>query len=199
MVPVVEALRKKTNVPLSIDTSKAAVAQACLVAGADIINDVTALTGDADMLEVVRTANAGVILMHMQGTPATMQLAPNYGDVVREVGEYLLQRLQDVVGHGLTLERIALDPGIGFGKTHQHNVELVARLAELQTLGRPICLGASRKGFIGKITGQPAASSPAGSVAVVCHALAHGAAQIVRVHDVAETRAAVLLFAALGH
>ena len=199
VVPVVEALRKKTSVPLSIDTSKAAVAQACLAAGADIINDVTALTGDGAMLAVVRSANAGVILMHMQGTPATMQAAPHYGDVVREVGAYLLQRLQDVVGQGLALERIALDPGIGFGKTHQHNVELVARLAELQTLGRPICLGASRKGFIAKITGQPASPSPAGSVAVVCHALAHGAAQIVRVHDVAETRAAVLLFAALGH
>jgi dihydropteroate synthase len=198
VVPAVTGLRSRTDVLLSVDTSKAAVAQACLAAGADIINDVTALTGDAAMLEVVQAAQAGVILMHMQGTPATMQMAPHYDDVVREVGQYLLQRLQDVVAQGLELERIALDPGIGFGKTHRHNLELVARLADFQRLGRPICLGASRKGFIGKITRQPTGQSAAGSVAVVCHALAHGVAQIVRVHDVAETTAAVLLFEALG-
>jgi dihydropteroate synthase len=136
--------------------------------------------------------------MHMQGTPATMQIAPHYDDVVNDISCYLLQRLQDVTARGLALGKIALDPGVGFGKTHEHNLEIVARLAEFQRLGRPICLGASRKGFIGKITGRPVDQGAAGSVAIVCHALAHGAAQIVRVHDVAPTRDAVLLFEALA-
>jgi dihydropteroate synthase len=194
----VEGLLAKTSVPLSIDTSKAGVARVCLDAGAHIINDVTALTGDPEMLEVARSAGAGVILMHMQGTPATMQIAPHYDDVVNDISCYLLQRLQDVTARGLALGKIALDPGVGFGKTHEHNLEIVARLAEFQRLGRPICLGASRKGFIGKITGRPVDQGAAGSVAIVCHALAHGAAQIVRVHDVAPTRDAVLLFEALA-
>jgi len=197
VVPVVKELARNTGVLLSVDTSKAKVAQACLEAGAHIVNDVTALTGDADMFEVVRGGNAGAILMHMQGTPATMQIAPHYEDVVEDIGRYLLQRLQDVTARGLALEKIALDPGVGFGKTHGHNLEIVARLAEFQSLGRPICLGVSRKGFIGKITGRPLDQRMVGSVALVCHALAHGAAQIVRVHDVAATRDAVLLFEAL--
>jgi dihydropteroate synthase len=198
VLPVLDGLARQTSVLLSIDTSKAAVAEACLAAGAHIVNDVTALTGDPRMLEVARVANAGVILMHMQGTPATMQIAPHYDDVVKDISQYLLQRLQDVTARGLALERIALDPGVGFGKTHEHNLEIVARLTELQHLGRPVCLGASRKGFIGKVTGRPLGERTAGSVAVVCHALAHGAAQIVRVHDVAQTRDAVLLFEALA-
>jgi dihydropteroate synthase len=197
VVPVVEALARQTTVPLSIDTYKAEVARACLEAGAQIVNDVTALTGTAEMLEVVRAAGAGVILMHMQGTPETMQIAPHYDDVVNDIASFLLHRLQDVVARGLVLEKIALDPGVGFGKTHQHNLEIVARLAEFQRLGRPICLGASRKGFIGKMTGRPLEERMVGSVAIVCHALAHEAAQIVRVHDVAQTRDAVLLFEAL--
>jgi dihydropteroate synthase len=196
VVPVVEALCK-AGVPLSIDTSKAEVARACLHAGAQLVNDVTALTGDEDMVEVVRSTGAGVILMHMQGTPETMQIAPHYDDVVGDISAYLSQRLQDAAARGLAPEKIALDPGVGFGKTHQHNLDIVARLAEFQRLGRPICLGASRKGFIGKVTGRPLDQRLAGSLAVVCHALAHGAAQIVRVHDVAATRDAVLLFGAL--
>jgi dihydropteroate synthase len=197
VVPVVEALARRTKVPLSIDTYKEEVAQACLEAGAQIVNDVTALTGTAEMFEVIRSAGAGVILMHMQGTPATMQIAPHYDDVVDDIAEFLARRLQDVVARGLAPEKIALDPGVGFGKTHQHNLEIVARLAEFQRLGRPICLGASRKGFIGKVTGRPLEERMVGSVAIVCHALAHQAAQIVRVHDVAQTRDAVLLFVAL--
>jgi dihydropteroate synthase len=199
VLPVVEGLVRQTGVLLSIDTSKADVARTCLNAGAHIVNDVTALSGDPEMLESVRAAGAGVILMHMQGTPATMQLAPHYDDLVKDISDYLLQRLAVVTARGLALEKIALDPGVGFGKTHQHNLEIVARLAEFQRLGRPICLGASRKGFIGKITRRPLDQRLVGSIAVVCHALAHRAAQIVRVHDVAETRDAVLLFEALGN
>ena len=198
VLPVVERLLAKVNVPLSVDTCKAGVARACLAAGAHIINDITALSGDPEMFDVACSTGAGVILMHMQGTPATMQIEPRYDDVVNDIADFLLQRLQDVTARGLAREKIALDPGIGFGKTHQHNLELVARLAEFQRLGRPICLGASRKGFIGKITGRPLDQRMAGSVAIVCHALAHGAAQIVRVHDVAQTRDAVLLFEALA-
>src|SRR5262249_29785700 len=134
VLPVVKGLAAKTSVPLSVDTSKAAVARACLQAGAHIINDVTALTGDGDMFETARSTGAGVILMPMQGTPATMQVAPHYEDVVGDICRYLLNRLQDVTARGLPLEKIALDPGVGFGKTHQHNLEIVARLEEFQRL-----------------------------------------------------------------
>jgi dihydropteroate synthase len=150
------------------------------------------------MFEVVRFAGAGVILMHMQGTPATMQLAPHYVDVVGDIAAYLLNRLKNLTGRGLDLEKIALDPGVGFGKTHEHNLQIVARLSEFQRLGRPICLGVSRKEFIGKVTGRALHERDAGSLAVICHALAHGAAQIVRIHDVAPARDAVLLFEALA-
>lgn len=198
VVPVVETLCKKTAVPISVDTSKAEVARACLDVGASIINDVTALAGDPGMLEVARSSGTGVILMHMQGTPATMQIAPHYGDVVHDIRDYLQQRLQEVTAQGLKREAIAIDPGIGFGKTHAHNLELLARLEEFQSLGRPLCLGASRKGFLGKITGRPLEERLAGNLAVVAHALVHGAAQIVRVHDVAATRDVVLMLEALA-
>jgi dihydropteroate synthase len=197
VVPVVSELAKKTTTLLSIDTSKAAVAQACLDVGAQIVNDVTALGGDPNMLDVARRAGAGVILMHMQGTPATMQSAPHYDDVVGDISKYLLQRLQNMTAGGLSLEKIALDPGVGFGKTHEHNLEIVSRLAEFGRLGRPICLGASRKGFIGKISGQAPEERMIGSVVVACHAFARKAAQIIRVHDVAQTYAALRMMEAL--
>jgi dihydropteroate synthase len=184
VVPVVEALAQRVAVPISVDTSKAAVAKACLEAGAAIVNDITALRGDPDMAEVVAQAGAGVILMHMQGTPATMQRQPTYGDVVAEIGQFLEARLQD--------------PGIGFGKTAAHNLEILARLAELQRWGRPVCLGVSRKGFIGKLLEQrPPRQRLAGSLAAVCHAALHRAAQIVRVHDVQETRDALTVLGAI--
>jgi dihydropteroate synthase len=197
VVPVVTELARKTSALLSIDTSKAAVARTCLDAGAQIVNDVTALTGDPDMMEVARAAGAGVILMHMQGSPATMQIAPHYDDVVGDISQYLLNRLQNVIARGISLEKIALDPGVGFGKTHEHNLEIVARLVEFQRLGRPICLGASRKGFIGKIAGKSQEERMIGSVTVACHASLRGVAQIVRVHDVAQTCAALRMLEAL--
>ncbi len=197
VLPVATELARQSSALLSIDTSKAAVARACLDAGAQIVNDVTALTGDPEMLAVARAAGAGVILMHMQGTPATMQSAPHYDDVVGDISDYLLNRLQNAAALGISLEKIALDPGVGFGKTHEHNLEIVARLAEFQRLGRPICLGASRKGFIGKIAGKSQEERMLGSVAVACHAYLRGAAQIVRVHDVAQTCAALRMLEAL--
>lgn len=189
VVPVVEALARGTRVPLSVDTSKARVAQACLEAGAQIVNDVTALAGDSAMPEVVVRARAGVILMHMQGNPLTMQLAPHYEDVVADVAGFFAERLRTADTIGIARERIALDPGLGFGKTLEHNVTLLARLNEFQRLGRPVCLGVSRKGFLGQMVGgRPVAGRLAGALAVLGFALARQALQIVRVHDVQETR-----------
>src|SRR5262249_48286981 len=155
VLPVIEALRQRTTLPLSIDTSKAEVARACLAAGAHIVNDVTALRGDPDMAEVVRRAGAGVVLMHMQGTPATMQPQPRYADVVAEVDQFFQDRLQAAADLGIATPRTVLDPGIGFGKTEAHNLHLLARLDVFGRHGRPVCLGVSRKGFLGRLTGRP--------------------------------------------
>jgi dihydropteroate synthase len=197
VVPVVRELAARTAVPLSVDTYKAETARQALAAGAHIVNDVTALLGDPEMAEVVRSSAAGVILMHMQGTPQTMQASPTYGDVTAEIAAFLEARLQAAAHVGIDRSQVVLDPGVGFGKTREHNLELLARLAELQRLGRPICLGVSRKGFFGKVLSRPVTERLAASLAAVCHALAHGAAQIVRVHDVAQTQDAVRLFQAL--
>ncbi len=197
VLPVVERLVKETDVPLSIDTTKAAVADRALAAGAHVVNDITALQGDPDMADVARRHGAGVILMHMQGTPQTMQQNPTYADVVAEVAGFLQARLQAAEDLGIASSRVVLDPGVGFGKTQQHNLRLIARLHELGKLGRPVCLGASRKGLIGLVTGRPRGERLAGSLAVACHALAAGSAQVLRVHDVAATRDAVLLFQAI--
>jgi dihydropteroate synthase len=197
VLPVVEAIARQTNVPVSVDTSKAVVARACLDIGARIINDVTALSGDPEMPAVVRAAGAGAILMHMQGTPATMQLAPTYADVVVDIYRYFEERLQSLTRLGLEPGRLIIDPGIGFGKRQAHNVTLIARLNDFQALGRPVCLGVSRKGFIGKVVGRGVDQLLAGSLAVAGYALAHGAAQVLRVHDVAATRDVVLMFHAL--
>jgi dihydropteroate synthase len=197
VVPVVEQLSTRTTVPLSVDTYKAETARACLASGARIVNDITGLAGDPAMPEVVRGARAGVILMHMQGTPATMQDQPQYTDVAGDIGRFFEARLQALADLGIPNEQVVLDPGIGFGKTVDHNLELLARLEELQRLGRPVCLGVSRKGFLGKVLGRPVDQRLAGSLAAVLYAMGHGAAQIVRVHDVAETRDAVRLFEAI--
>jgi dihydropteroate synthase len=188
VVPVIGGLAKQTRVPLSVDTYKAVVARACLAAGATIVNDIMALGGDHAMPQVVAEARAGVILMHMQGTPPTMQLAPAYQDVVAEVGTFLEQRLQVAVEMGIAADRIVVDPGIGFGKTGRHNLQLLAHLDRLRLLGRPICLGVSRKGFIGKLLGREVWDRLVGSLAALGQALSRGAVQIVRVHDVKQTR-----------
>jgi dihydropteroate synthase len=198
VLPVVTELAKQTPVILSIDTYKAEVARRCLAAGAHLVNDITALGGDPEMAEVVRDFNAGVILMHMQGTPQTMQMNPQYADVVAEIGQFLEERLRSAVKFGIAAECIALDPGIGFGKTAEHNLTLLARLDEFQRIGRPICLGVSRKGFLGRRLKRPVPERLAGSLAVVCHAMGRRAVQIVRVHDVAETCDVVNLYSALG-
>jgi dihydropteroate synthase len=197
VLPVLRALVARTPVPISVDTTKAAVADACLAAGAHIVNDVTALRGDADMARVVAARRAGVVLMHMRGTPQTMQLDPRYDDVAAEVGRILQERLHAAAAAGIDAERVVLDPGIGFGKTADHNLELLARLGELRALGRPVLLGVSRKGFLGKMLGRAVDERLAGSLAAACHAVALGAAQVVRAHDVRETRDALTLLAAI--
>jgi dihydropteroate synthase len=197
VLPVVEALAARVPVPLSVDTFKAEVARRSLQAGARIINDVTALAGDAAMMEVVRAAGAGMILMHMQGTPATMQADPRYDNVTADICRFFEARLQALMQRGIAKERVVLDPGIGFGKTVAHNLEILARLEEFQVLGRPVCLGVSRKGFIGSLLGRAIECRLAGSLAVVCHALTRHAVHIVRVHDVEETSDAVRLLRAI--
>jgi dihydropteroate synthase len=152
VIPVIEGLRAETDAPLSIDTSKASVAKAALAAGADIVNDVTAL-GDPSMGEVVATADAGVILMHMQGTPAVMQDAPSYGDVVEEVAKFLSERRAAALACGVPSDAIILDPGLGFGKTVAHNLAILRGTPALCALGSPLLIGHSRKSFLGKIAG----------------------------------------------
>jgi dihydropteroate synthase len=186
VVPVLERL--KGAVPLSIDTSKAEVARRALDLGAELVNDVTALRGDPAMAEVVAGSDAYLCLMHMLGEPRTMQDDPRYDDVVSDVKAFLEERLAFAVAAGIAEERICVDPGIGFGKTVEQNVELLNRLGELTGLGRPLLFGASRKRFLGRLLGEPEATvgpMPA-SIAAAVIAVAAGAT-IVRVHDVRET------------
>jgi len=187
VVPVVLGLRRAgCSLPLSVDTRKATVADAALRAGATIVNDVSAGTFDPRLLGVVARHDAGVILMHMKGEPGTMQRAPHYEDVLSEVLGWLLERARVAEAAGVRPDRIVLDPGIGFGKTAAHNETLLRGLEALVATGRPVLVGASRKSFLGAITGRPAGERLAGSLACVARAREAGAAA-VRVHDVAET------------
>ncbi len=182
VLPVVERLRQ-TGVLLSIDTAKAAVARAALEAGAHIVNDVTALRGDPEMADVVADFSAGVVLMHMQGTPRTMQANPTYKDVVSEIREFFSERRRAAHAAGIADECIVFDPGIGFGKTVEHNLAILRRLGEFLLLGRPVLAGPSRKSFIGKVLDVPVDDRLEGTAAAVAVAVWNGAA-IVRVHDV---------------
>lgn len=197
VIPVVRQLARQVSVPISIDTSKAAVAEQALDAGASIVNDVTALRGDPKMLPVVCRYQAAVCLMHMQGTPQTMQDNPQYEDVVQEVYEFLRERRDQLIEAGVDRERICVDPGIGFGKTTAHNLQLLCNVHQFHTLGRPVLVGHSRKGFIGKALGDLDADRLAGGLGVSL-AMALRGVQILRVHDVAATRQALTLFAACG-
>jgi len=197
VAPVIARLAEQTRVPLSIDTSKAAIAREALAAGAEIINDITALTGDPAMTALAVESQAGVCAMHMQGMPQTMQDDPRYTDVVAEVLDYLRARRDALLAAGVAADRLALDPGVGFGKTHQHFFFLWAGCHRLHALGQPVLVGASRKGFIGKLLGDKTADRTAGTVGVAL-SLAQQGVQILRVHNVAEVRQALLLFEATG-
>jgi dihydropteroate synthase len=181
---------------ISIDTSKAAVAAAALDAGATIVNDVTALRGDPAMAALCAERGPTVVLMHMLGEPRTMQADPRYDDVVAEVRAFLAGRLEAAVAAGIAEERVWLDPGIGFGKTAAHNMELLRRLGELRELGRPLVIGTSRKSFIGRVDGSPAGQRLGGTIASSVLAAAEGA-EVLRVHDVAELRQALSVAAAI--
>ena len=184
VLPVVRELAARTNVPISVDTTKAAVADACLAAGAHVVNDVTALRGDPDLGGVAAARRAGVVLMHMRGTPRTMQDDPRYDDVTAEVCRFLQERLHAAAAAGIDSGRVVLDPGIGFGKTAEHNLRLLGRLGDVRALGRPVLLGVSRKGFMGRLLARGIDERLAASLAAACHAVTLGTAQVIRTHDV---------------
>jgi dihydropteroate synthase len=197
VLPVIEGLAGG-EAAISVDTSKAAVAKAALDAGAEIVNDVTALRGDPEMAARCAEHGATVVLMHMLGTPRTMQDEPRYDDVVADVKAFLSERVEAAMAAGIAEERIWLDPGIGFGKTAAHNMELLRRLAELRELGRPLVVGTSRKSFIGRVDGSDAGERLGGTIASSVLAAAEGA-EVLRVHDVAEmSRAMAVAAAVLG-
>lgn len=195
VAPAVEAIRSRWDIPISVDTRKAAVARAALSAGADIVNDVAALGDDPAMAPLCAAAGAPVVLMHKKGDPERMQEDPRYDDCPAEVFAYLAEAAERAVAAGIARDRIVLDPGIGFGKRLEDNLALLARLDELVGRGYPVLVGLSRKRFIGALTGRDAAGRLAGSLAAACASLAKGAA-IIRAHDVAETVDALAVYAA---
>jgi dihydropteroate synthase len=192
VAPVVAGLAADNGagVPVSIDTSKASVAQATLDAGAEIVNDVTAFRTDPELAGLCGERGCGVVLMHMLGTPRTMQDNPTYDDVVDDVKAFLAERIEAAMAAGVDEERIWIDPGIGFGKTLEHNLELLRRLGELRGLGRPIVIGTSRKSFIGKLTGREVDRRLGGTIASNVLAVRAGA-DVIRAHDVLELRQAI--------
>lgn len=194
-VPVIEALTK-SSCTISIDTMKSDVARAAMHAGASIINDVSACSFDPLMAELVASTGAGVVLMHMKGEPRTMQADPAYKDVVSEIAAYLEGQARKLISAGVASESIALDPGIGFGKTLEHNLALLAQLQEFSKLNFPLLIGISRKSFIGKITGRDVNERLAGSLAGLVWCIMKGV-HIVRVHDILQTLDAVKIVEAL--
>jgi dihydropteroate synthase len=186
VLPVLRGLRREAKVPISIDTYKAQVARLALDAGADIVNDISALRFDPEMAGLVAREQVPVVLMHMQGTPRTMQADPRYDDVVGEVRDFLAARLCEALDRGVPRQAVIIDPGIGFGKTLEHNLALLRGLPALAALGQPLLVGASRKAFIGKILGLDAGERLEGSLAVAVAAILNGA-NMLRVHDVRET------------
>jgi len=185
VIPVIEAIRAETDVPISVDTSKVGVMRAAVTAGANMINDVCALQGEG-ALQAATDLDVAVCLMHMQGIPRTMQADPHYDNVVAEVAQFLEQRVAACVGAGLAGDRIVVDPGFGFGKTREHNVELLANLRQLQVRGCPVLVGVSRKATLGELTSRNVDRRLPASVAAAAIAVVNGAA-IVRAHDVPAT------------
>jgi dihydropteroate synthase len=186
VLPVIRALAGQVKVPISIDTQKPAVARAAMEAGAAIINDIAANRSDDAMWRIAAETGGGYILMHMQGTPQTMHLAPKYADITREVNEFFGERMKRVMDCGVSAEQIVIDPGIGFGKTAKNNLELLASLEHFKVQGRPLLLGVSRKSFIGKVVGGDVKERGPGSLACAVWAILHGV-EIIRTHDVGPT------------
>ncbi|MBL9114561.1 MAG: dihydropteroate synthase [Verrucomicrobiaceae bacterium] len=199
VLPVIEALRSQTQALISIDTFKAAVAREAVKAGADIINDITGLRGDPDMMEVVASSDAGVVIMHMQGMPRTMQQAPHYEDVVGEVRGFFEERLGAIVAAGIHVERVVLDPGIGFGKKLEHNIALIRATSDFLSLGRPLLIGASRKSFISQITGSKAMNDRFWPTVAITSLTRELGAMVHRVHDTAPCHQALRMTEAILH
>jgi dihydropteroate synthase len=198
VAPVIERVcREQPDAIVSIDTTKAAVAEAAIAAGASIINDVSALTHDPEMMDVAVQSGAGVVLMHMQGSPRTMQTEPGYDNVAAEISDYLGQRVDELVAAGLDAERLVVDPGIGFGKNVEHNLALLASLRQMSVRDRPVVVGLSRKSFLGLLTDRPVDQRMAGSLAALCFCVLNGA-HVMRVHDVRESIDAVRVLQALA-
>lgn len=197
VLPVITALRAESPIPISIDTTKATVARQALLAGANIINDISALVHDPEMIEVLQQqSEAEIVLMHMQGTPIAMQNNPKYGEVTNEVYEFLSRRIEYLTDHNISENRIIVDPGIGFGKTFDHNLILLKNLSRFSTLGTRVLLGHSRKRFLGEITGEAAEERDL-ATAVTAALCAYRAIDIVRVHNVAATHQALQLAEAI--
>jgi len=199
VVPVIKGLRKELpDILLSIDTTKASVAHLAVEAGVDIVNDVSAGTQDPEMFNLVASSDVGYILMHMQGTPRSMQQNPAYRDVVSEVISFLQDRLNKAIAAGIAKDRLAIDPGIGFGKTLEHNLALLSELSAFTQLGHPLLLGVSRKRWIGELTGQSVEHRLAGSLAGAAACIERGA-HLLRVHDVAETKDLIRVLDRIRH
>jgi len=196
VVPAIVAIRKKYSLPISIDTCKAEVARQALMAGADMINDISALRHDPAMIDLVRTSTVPVVIMHMQKTPGDMQVEPSYQDVVGEILDFFRERLSWLRGQGVDCRRIILDPGIGFGKTLNHNLLILKNLSAFSALGQPVLLGHSRKRFLGDITGRPVEERDLATAVVSALAVTQGVS-IVRVHDVASSRQAIQIAEAI--
>jgi dihydropteroate synthase len=186
VIPVIEKLHRKLDVPISIDTSKADVARAAIGAGASIVNDITGGRGDDQMLPLVAETKSAFIIMHMQGTPRTMQIQPRYTDVVAEISEFFRQQYACAIGLNIDPMAIAFDPGVGFGKTIQHNLELLAHLEQLRAHDRALVVGVSRKSFLGKLIGSPEISNRLAPGLALTSLLRAGGADVFRVHDVKE-------------
>jgi dihydropteroate synthase len=191
VVPVIKAIAAKTDVPISIDTSKATVARQAIDAGATIVNDISGLTFDEEMPAVCAETEVGVVCMHILGTPQTMQDDPHYDDVVVEVREFLSDRLTALEAAGIPRERVAIDPGIGFGKTAAHNLSILSNIAAFHELGRPVLIGHSRKRFLSKLLGRPVEERTAGTLGVAI-ALAEQSTDLLRVHDIRATHDALV-------
>ncbi len=196
-IPVVTAVAKSVSVPISIDTSKATVARAALDSGAVIVNDVTALRGDSTMVNVIAGTGAGIVLMHMYGTPRTMQLDPCYDNVSAEVSEFFEERIRFAMAHGIVRRQIILDPGIGFGKLLEHNLTLLAQLCRFEQFECPLMVGVSQKAFLGQLVGRPVQERQWCTAAAVAIAVDRGAG-ILRVHDVRAMRDVVQVAAAIS-
>jgi len=197
VLPAIRLIRQRSRIPISIDTTKAAVARKALAEGADIINDISALRFDPEMLSLVKDTEAPVIIMHMQGTPSDMQVDPYYDDVVSEINEFFEKRLAWAAVKGISRKRFILDPGIGFGKTVDHNLSILKRLEELTELGCPVLIGHSRKSFIGKLLGAEVAVRDVATAAISALCVQKGVS-ILRVHDVGMTVQAVKLADAIN-